>query len=337
MPDRAILRRTPIAACLLLVCLTACSAAETIVVPTARPTDTVTPTETVTRPPGVDVTPTALPTREALTPTVGPSPTPLFGQPAVIGSVPTASRTPNPNAPRIEFFTTNVLSVVPGQEAPLFWSARGADTATIYRLDAAGNRTQLWNVGPDGQLRVPTSRRDRGQIEFVLSIGEGVNRVEQSITIPLACPDTWFFQPPPAPCPAAAAVETQLIEQPFERGRMLFITASGRVYALFNDGSAPAWFSVENRYNPATQPEADENFVPPPGFFQPIRVLGFVWRGNDRVRNRLGLAVQQETSYQGFVQVAPTGESETIYATSADGTVLELLPNGASWQIITPG
>jgi hypothetical protein len=337
MRDLLTVRRAWIAVCLLLVGLTACSAAETIVIPTARPTATATATETVTRPPGLNVTPTAPPTRETQTPTRGPSPTPLFGQPLVVGVVATASRTPNPNAPRIEFFTTNVLSVVPGEEAPLFWSARGADTATIYRLDAAGNRTQLWNVGPDGQLRVPTSRRDRGQIDFVLSIGDGPNRVEQSITIPLACPDTWFFQPPPAPCPGAAAVETQLIEQPFERGRMLFIGASNRIYVLFNDGSEPAWFSVENRYDPATQPEADENFVPQPGFFQPIRVLGFVWRGNDRVRLRLGLAVQQETSYQGFVQTAPSGESETIYATSADGTVLELLPNGASWQIITPG
>lgn len=324
------------AAILALLLISACSAAETIVVPTARPTETATATVTGTRRPGIDVTPTPVPTEPALTPTGGPSPTPLFGQAVIISALPTASRTPNPNAPRIEFFTTNVLSVVPGEAVALFWSARGADTAAIYRLDAQGSRTQLWNVGPDGRLDVDTNRRDRGQIEFVLSIGEGANRVEQSLIVPLACPDTWFFQPPPAPCPVGPAVETGLIEQPFERGRMLYVSATNQVYALFNDGSNPAWVVFENRYDPAVHPERDENFPEPPGFFQPIRTLGFVWRGNDRVRNRLGLAIQPEFAYQGFVQVAPSGAAELLYASSVDGSVLELLPSGEGWQIITP-
>jgi hypothetical protein len=321
---------------LLALMLAACAAGETIVVPTARPTETMTPTPTGTRLPGTAVTPTPLPTQPPTTPTGGPSPTPLFGAPVVISAQATASRTPNPNAPRIEFFTTNVLSVVPGEAIALFWSARGADTATIYRLDVGGNRTQLWNVGPDGRLDVDTNRRERGQIEFVLSIGEGSNRAEQSLIVPLACPDTWFFQPPPSPCPVGAAVESGLIEQPFERGRMLYVATTNRVYALFNDDVEPAWVVFENRYDPAIHPERDENFPEPPGLFQPLRALGFVWRGNDRVRNRLGLAIQPEFTYQGFVQAAPSGTAELLYATSADGSVLELLPNGESWQIITP-
>jgi hypothetical protein len=316
--------------------LAACAATETMVVPTARPTNTPTATITGTRQPGADATPTPLPTQAPMTPTGGPSPTPLFGQPQSVSAQPTASRTPNPNAARIEFFTTNVLSVVPGDAVPLFWSARGADTAAIYRLDAQGNRTQLWNVGPDGQLNVNTNRRDRGQIEFVLSIGEGANRVEQSLVVPLACPDTWFFQPSPSPCPAGPPVETAIGEEPFERGRMLYVQSTNRVYALFNDGGAPSWVTLENRYDPSIHPEFDETFVPPSGFFQPVRILGFVWRGNDRIRNRLGLAIQAEFGFQGFIQAAPGANgAETLYMSSADGTVLELLPNGESWQIIT--
>jgi hypothetical protein len=333
---RLIIPRT--LACVLLLLLTACGAAELPVVPTAQPTATETRTPTPTRVRGNDVTPTASPTRAPLTPTGGPSPTPLLGQAVSVAVLPTGTRPFNPSAPRIEFFTTNVLSVAPGESVTLFWSARGADTAQIYRLDRAGNRTQLWNVGPDGQLAVDTRRSERGEIEFVLSIGEEPNRVEQSLIVPLSCPDVWFFQPPPAPCPVGPAVETQVIEMPFERGRMIYIGSSNRVYALFNDTFTPAWISLENRYDPAIHPELEESFVPPPGFYQPIRILGFAWRGNDRIRTRLGLAIQPEFSYQGLVQAAPSLDgTETIYVTSADGSVLEILPNGESWQIITPG
>ncbi len=319
--------------------LGACVAAETIVIPTAQPTATITPTVTGTRRPGVDVTPSAPPTLPALTPTGGPSPTPLFGAAAaVVNALPTSTRPFNPNAPRIEFFTTNVLSVAPGDVVTLFWSARGADTAQIYRLDSGGNRTQLWNVGPDGQLGVDTGRSDRGELRFVLSIGEGVDAVEVDLMVPLSCPDTWFFTPSPTACPTGPAAETQLIEEPFERGRMLYVGSANLVYALFNDGFEPAWVSLENRYDPSIHPESEPSFQPPPGLYQPLRVLGFTWRGNDRIRSRLGLALQPEFSYQGFIQSAPaTNGTERLYVTSADGSVLELAPAGESWQIITPG
>lgn len=67
----------------------------------------------------------------------------------------------------------------------------------------------------------------------------------------------------------------------------------------------------------------------PPGYYQPLRRLGFVWRGNDTVRNRLGLAIQPEASYSGFIQSSVTPEgTQTLYISSADSTVLQLLPQG---------
>jgi hypothetical protein len=252
--------------------------------------------------------------------------------------VPTGTRVLNPNAPRIEFFTTDVLAVAPGNTVNLYWSTRGVTAANIYRLER-GIRNQLWPVGPDGSLNVPTRRSDRGTVEFLLTVGNGDQVVEQILTIPVACPDVWFFQPAPDECPAGPAQETSLIEEPFERGRMLYIQTSNLVYALVNDGFAPAWIGIENRFDPAIHPESDPEFAQavPPGFFQPIRILGFLWRGNDVVRNRLGLAIQPEFSYQGFTQtvINPSGEF-TLYVSSSDGTVLQLLPEGERWQIITP-
>lgn len=329
--------RITIAALAILLVISACAPAARQVIPTARPTTTATPTDAPTRTPARDVTPTAPPTAIAAAPTGGPSPTPLFGPTrTAVSLLPTETRVFNPNAPRIEFFTSNVLSVVPGESINLFWSTRGTNSAVIYRLDRTGARSQLWNVAADGSLSVPTRRSERGAVEFVLAVGEGASRAEQTLTVPLACPDVWFFQPPPEACPTGPAQETRLIEEPFERGRMVYIEATNMVYALFNDGFEPNWIAFENRYDPAVHPESEASFQPPPGFHQPLRRLGFVWRGNDVARNRLGLATQPEFTYDGFFQAAISGADETLYATSADGTVIQLLPGGSQWQIITP-
>ncbi len=326
------------AAALLLALLTGCGAAVVPVIPTDPPTATATFTPSPSRTPGAGATPTATTPPPPVTATGGPSPTSLFGPTSTPApELPTATRVANPNAPRIEYFTSDSAAVAPGSSVNLFWSTRGAAGATIYRLDETGARSQLWNVPPDGSLPIPTRRSDRGEVNFVLRVGDGPLAVEQALTVALACPDPWFFSPAPDACPVEPAAETLLVEAPFERGRMLYIEARDRVYALFNDGRQPAWLSVPNRYNPAVHPELEESFVPPPGLYQPIAVLGFVWRGSDTVRNRLGLALQPETRFVGKIQAAPAGAgAETLYASSADGMVLQLLPGGESWQIITP-
>lgn len=325
---------------LLLLCfLAGCEAMAMPIVPTAQPTTTITPTPLPTRTPGRDATPTAAPTSENETPTAGPSPTPLFGAPSTLAAAAaTGTRVLNPNAPRIEFFTTDVLAVAPGGSVNLYWSTRGVTSANIYRMER-GTRNQLWRVDADGSLSVPTRRSDRGSVEFLLTVGNGDQVVEQMLSIPVACPDVWFFQPAPDACPEGPAQETSVVEEPFERGRMVYVQISGLVYALINDSFAPAWIAIENRFDPAVHPESDPEFAQavPPGFYQPIRQLGFVWRGNDVVRNRLGLATQPEFSYQGFIQTVMTPSGDTmLYISSADGSVLQLLPEGERWQIITP-
>ncbi len=319
------------------VLLAGCGAGAAQIIPTARPTATPTLPPTATR--AVLLAPTAeTPTPLIRTATAGPSPTSIFGPtrtPAPEDATPT--RVANPNAPRVEFFTSDAAAVAPGSSVTLFWSTRGANSAVIYRLDQNGVRNQLWNVAPDGSLSVPTRRADRGQVSFVLSVGDGALKTEQMLTLPLTCPDPWFFQPSPADCPDGPAQPTLLLEQAFERGRMVYIQTRNRVYALFNDGREPAWVSFANRYDPAVHPELDENFerALPPGFVQPLRILGFIWRGNDLARTRLGLGLAAENAYEGFIQTVKAGDDENLYLNSADGTVLQILPNGSAWQIIT--
>jgi hypothetical protein len=313
----------------------ACGATAQQVIPTDPPTTTATFTPSPSRTPGVNDTPTITPTPIPVSPTGGPSPTALFGPTRTPAQTdPTPTRILNPNAPRIEFFTSDVLAAAPGSNITLFWSTRNINSASIYRLDRSGTRSQVWNVPPDGQLVVTTRRSDRGQVDFVLSIGEDVEN--QRLTIPLSCPDQWFFIPVPDDCPTGPPEETRMIEERFERGRMVYIAATNAVYVLFNDGFEPAWIAFENRYDPAVHSEIEESFLPPPGFSQPIGILGFVWR-RDLIRNRLGLALDPEVKYDGSYQTAltPSG-ADSLYLSSADGTVLQLLPEGSAWQIITP-
>ena len=316
--------------------LVACSPTVQQVLPTARPTltltATITPSQTLSA--GL-ATPTTTPTRPPMTATGGPSPTALLGATSTPNQSFTPTRPANPNAARIEFFTADAPAVFPGSDITLYWSTRGASSATIYRLDPQGERNQLWNVQADGNLKISTRAADRGVLEFLLNVGEGTNRAEQRLIIPLTCPINWFFVPAPTECPNTEPLEVELIEQPFARGRMVYVGNRNEVFALHNDGAEPAWVVFQNRYNPEIHPEKDPNFPDPIGFFQPRGILGFVWRSRDITRSRLGLGTEEETPYSGFIQTASVGESESLYLSSRDGTVLKLLPNGEAWQIIT--
>ncbi|MBC8100329.1 MAG: hypothetical protein H7Y11_12865 [Armatimonadetes bacterium] len=278
--------------------------------------------------------------------TGGPSPTPLFGAASTaIGAPATIARVDNPNAPRIEFFTTDAESVAPGSDVTLFWSTRNVEGAVIYRLNQNRERTLTYNIPPDGSEGVRVGENERGRVDFVLVVGKGAQAVEQTLSIAILCPVAWFFQPAPQACPSGEAQPTAIITQDFERGRMLYIGERDRVYVLFNDERAPAWIDFANLYDPAIHPERDESFelaLARTGLYQPAATLGFVWRGNDTVRNRLGVGVNPEAQFEGTVQRAPTvgadGDdgADSLYITTGTGTVLELLPGGESWRIITP-
>ncbi len=296
---------------------------------TAAPRPSATPVVTATDEPS--------PTPPRPTAPGGPTATSILGPTrTLLPEAGTPTPRPNPNAPRIEVFTADPAYVYPGDSLTLFWSIRGADTAAIYRLDDLGQRNQLWNVGPDGSLVVRTARNDRGMAEFLLTVTSGQFYVEQLLAVPLLCAYQWFFVPEPETCAATGVVESRQIEQVFEGGRMIFVEEADLVYVLFADGLNPAWTSFQNRYVPGQSPEQDDNFVPPPDRYQPARQLGMIWRASDPVRNRLALGIAPETIYEGAFQADAEPRGETIFLRSADGSVLQLDPDGESWGIIAP-
>lgn len=320
--------------CVALVA-TGCEPAAVQIIPTDAPTGTPTFTPSPTRTPGFDGTPTRA---VAATRAPGePTETPLFGA-APATAVPEVLVTPtrvfNPNAPRVEFFTSDPLAVEPGDEVSLFWSSRGVDNAVIYRLEDDDTRAQVYNVGPDGSLRIDTNSSERGALRFLLSVGQGANVDEEILVIPFECPVEWFFAPSPTDCANTAPIPSRIVDIPMERGRMIFVQDTNTVYALFNDGQLPAWLSFENRYDPEIHPFREEDA--PPEFIQPTAELGFVWRGDADVRNRLGLGLQENVEVNGFYQTAPAGRNtEDIYITAANGVVVVIPPNiNSQWQVL---
>ncbi len=318
---------------LALIILSACEPAVMQVIPTDPPTETATFTPSPTRTPGRNASPTRA-TARPLQPGQ-PTPTGLFGatRTPLPQDFPTATRIFNSNAPRIEFFTSDPLAVEPGATVTLFWSSRGVNSAVIYRLEPDGTRAEVYNVGPDGNLPIDTARSDRGVLRFQLAIGEGTNYSEDVLTIPLQCPVEWFFAPPPSDCASTAPIETRIIDQQMERGRMIYIEETETVYALFNDGQQPTWTSFRNRYDPAIH--AAREVDAPPEWIQPVDELGYVWRTDNDVRVRLGLGQAEGIDVNGFIQSAPAGrDRETLYISGANGVVVQIPPGNQSWQVI---
>ncbi len=326
----------------ILLLLTACSPAAQPIIPTDRPTHTPTLATIAPESPPASPTHAETPTPAA---TGGPSPTPLLGPTRTPeGALGLPTRPANPNAPVIEFFRASPEVATPGGSFTLFWSTRNVTEAAIYRLDAEGQRTLVYNVEPYGRQTITLSARERVQVAYELAIGAGAGEAIQRLVIPLACPVPWFFAPAPDSCPIREASATPIIEQPFERGRMFFIEETRQIYVLFNDGSTPRWNVYDDRYNPAIHAERDPAFdqaFAGTGLVQPVARLGYLWRGLDTVRNRLGSGLAPEQRFEGLRQTAPTRDPnyagrEDVFITASDGTVIQLLPNGSQWQILTP-
>jgi hypothetical protein len=269
--------------------------------------------------------------------TSGASPSPIMG---VLPTLPDWTLTPtlfsySASSLQIEYFTTNSTSLRPGDNLTLFWSTKGSSKAIIYRLDSSGKRGQLWNVSTSGTLDVPTKAEDRDSVQFLLSITDGVNHIEQTLAVPIGCTEVWFFDPQPDGCPKDTSVVTTEVQQTFERGMMIWVQTQTRIYVLFNDGQQPAWATYPDDFKDG-QPETDPSIHPPSGMFQPRRGFGLVWRNRQRVKDRLGWATGPEIPFDGTIQGDATIDNGVMYMRARDANIYGLFNKGASWKLITP-
>lgn len=303
------------------------------------------PTETATLPPiptasrvAVVSSPTPAPviTLPPVTPSPGPSPTnPLASTPTPAPATLTATWVPTLAGVSVEYFTTDVESVKPGENVTLYWSVRGADAVRIYRVDEADERLWRWDVNTSGQITVSTRSGDRDVARFLISAETaGAAAAEQPLLIPLLCPEVWFFDPAPDACPAAPPQLSIQAEQTFERGRMIWVEAQDRIYVIFEDGNTPQWAQYPDNFAEG-DPERDDALIPPAGLTQPVRGFGLIWRSNLRVQERLGWAASPEVGFEGLLQSDSAEPSvATLYLRAREGDILALNAFTSEWELL---
>jgi hypothetical protein len=329
-------------------------------VPTVAPLPTLTPSPVATDIPLADVA-SAVPLTPSATATVTLTPT-GFGTPTPpLGATPTLApgetRTPGAVAysdlvaPEVGYFVAFPREVQPGEESLLFWSTSGGSAAAVYALNPDGSRGQSWSVAAEGSLSVTPRATGRDAV-YVLAVTNGITTVEQRVYITTTCDQFWFFSPPPEEgCPDGLPGSMQAVTQPFERGRMFWLSQTGEILVLFSDlptvvdqiegddqeqagaVSPPAWVRLSDPYIEG-EPEIDETILPPEGLFQPRRGFGKLWRETPGMRDRLGWALGEEIGFEMTFQSEAFGESEQLYFTDELGAVVRLVPDGQGWLVV---
>ena len=233
--------------------------------------------------------------------------------------------------PVIDYFQANVAVADPGDTIELSWATTNAISVTIYQLMPPGQLGTFWDVVATGTMTYTISPGTRNYIDFTLFAANAQGQwAGASLQISLTCPDTWFFTPAPEICPAAPAEFGAGAEQHFEHGVMVWVQSQDLIYVLSEDGQSRQWHVYLDEWEEGTA-ESDPTIFPPPGYYQPIRGFGLVWREQTGVRDKLGWAVDTESSYETAVQHTSYSYSN-VYIRAADGNVWRLLPIFSGWE-----
>ncbi|MBN1922454.1 MAG: hypothetical protein JW892_14500 [Anaerolineae bacterium] len=239
-----------------------------------------------------------------------------------------------PPGPVIHFFRADVEIADPGDTILLEWASSGATGATLYHLLPTGQFGNFWTVEPSASMSYQIPETWRNFEHFFLRVDDDEGLwVQAYLNIPLTCPDTWFFEPAPNECPAAPPLYSSGAEQPFEHGLMLWVGEQDAIYILFEDGGTLRWRTVMDQWDEG-DPVDDPSIIPPPGFFQPVRGFGLVWREEPGIRDSLGWATAPEQGYETAVQRTSRWKYNDIYIRALDGGVWRLLPEGSGWEYI---
>jgi hypothetical protein len=298
----------------------------------------------VTAPPGIElpaVTVTTAVAEAQLTSTTVPTalPTSTPAPPATATHVATPAATAvaaTPAAgPTLRHFRANVAIADPGQTIQFEWASVGAVRASLGHIFDYRMTIDESDLPPTGSYAYTINPAKRNSITFFLTVVDADDRWSSAdVSLPLTCPDPWFFSPGLDTCPAAAARVSAGAEQRFENGFMLWEAAERRIYILFDSGS-PRWTVVADTWQ---EGEAICQIEPvPPGRVHPARGFGKAWCYEPGLRDRLGWALAEEVGgYHTAVQSTAFDRYNTLYIRAADGGVWKLLTERSGWEKLAP-
>ncbi len=241
-----------------------------------------------------------------------------------------------PKPPKILSFTADAPLADPGQTITLNWQTSQATTVTLYHM-VGGVFGSFWNVAPTGSMTYTISSSSRNEETFALfASSDGYPYDSATLVLPLTCPHIWFFAPEPDVCPQEAALLSASAEQQFEHGVMIWVGAEDRIYVLFDDTVfADGWAAFEDTWQEG-DPVDDPSIQPPPGFYQPQRGFGVVWRTQPTIRDRLGWALAPEVGGQTAVQRTSYYKYNHTYLKALDNNVWHLFPERSDWEKLVP-
>jgi hypothetical protein len=134
------------------------------------------------------------------------------------------------------------------------------------------------------------------------------------------CTNRWFFSfnstVSETRCPNPV-ISSKAAGQDFEGGRVFWYEAAGsyavnQIYVAFNDGG---WAVYGDTWN-TSLPFEDPAITAPAGCFEPVAGIGYLWRTQPGLRQKLGWAYEAEQAFAGRRQepIYPANNTQiTIY------------------------
>ncbi|MEW6578164.1 MAG: hypothetical protein AB1435_03105 [Chloroflexota bacterium] len=130
-------------------------------------------------------------------------------------------------------------------------------------------------------------------------------------------------------CPlSGAATSVASAYQPFQNGVMIWVAAPGQslIYALYGNGTY-------QRFNDTFREGIDPSSggaVPPPGWVEPVRGFGKVWRENPTARDTLGWALTGESG--GTAEFLAFERGEMVRVPQAGQTYILITGAPGTWS-----
>ncbi len=240
----------------------------------------------------------------------------------------------------ITSFTAAPRTVDPGEAVTLSWDVAGeVQDVTLWTLSEGGQLyTSYGDLAASGSLTVTVPEWRRNRMYFQLYAGDvdGLWIIADA-SVAITCPDVWFFPNPPADCPQPAHY-TRMAVQHFEHGLMIWTEWEDRIRVFYDDSAdvhLRSWSMQANQWF-AGMPESDPAISAPPGYYQPVRGFGMLWReGSHRgrpVRDLLGWAIEPEFAVdRGAVQCDTAPKYSTCYIGDPLGVVYVEEPESSGW------
>ncbi|MDQ2807563.1 MAG: hypothetical protein M3Z04_11735, partial [Chloroflexota bacterium] len=126
-------------------------------------------------------------------------------------------------------------------------------------------------------------------------------------------------------CPTTSETRiTQAASQPFEHGALFWNGDARLIYLL--DGSTTAWLRYTDTWNDGDPNGGAE--TPAPGFYEPIRGFGKIWREQPDVRTRLGWGTAPESA----LTTAATQPFDHGLIIRPDNLTVRVLYSNGTWE-----